>query len=99
MKALYESVNYDKGHEKRSFFQYMEELIDKIYGVETEIVERAAKRFYMSKLCPKDFETRINTSKDRYRFEKLKNQLRNFKMEDQKEKDVGRAIFHTSPEK
>ena len=34
MTVLFESIQYDGKREKKSCFQYMQELIDKIYGVE-----------------------------------------------------------------
>ena len=36
MNILYQSIQYDQKKEKRSCFQYMQDLIDKIYGVEKD---------------------------------------------------------------
>ena len=37
MTVLFESIQYDGKREKKSCFQYMQELIDKIYGVEQQL--------------------------------------------------------------
>lgn len=37
---LYDSIAYDKESEKKNVFQYMEYLIDKIYGVEKSILNQ-----------------------------------------------------------
>ena len=34
----------------------MKELIDQIYGVDNEIIEKAEQRFFISKTAPKYFE-------------------------------------------
>ena len=36
MTKLFDSIQYDSKREKKSCFQYMQELIDKIYGVEPQ---------------------------------------------------------------
>ena len=41
----------------------MKELIDQIYGVENEVVEKAEQRFFISKTAPKSFELRAQVSK------------------------------------
>ena len=45
LTMLYDSIQYDREREKQSCFNYMQELVDKIYGVESEIIDRAKKRF------------------------------------------------------
>lgn len=53
---LYESISYDHETDKRTCFEYMKEMIDQIYGVETSIVDRAQGRFLLSSITPKNFE-------------------------------------------
>lgn len=53
---LYDSVNYNITSEKRTFYEYMQDLIDKIYGVESEIVEKVNKRSMHAKTGPAAFD-------------------------------------------
>jgi len=55
--------------DKQAFFALLQEVIDKIYGVEKEIIENAQKRFMSS--GPENFEELMNKDEETVAFEKL----------------------------
>ena len=60
---VYDSLNYDHENDKRTFFEYAKQLIDQIYGVESQIVERASQRFAVAQTAPKNFEIRAEINR------------------------------------
>ena len=70
---LYESLNYAHESDKRTCFQHMQELIDQIYGVDTEVIANAEERFTLSATAPKHFElvaqlNKLTRKKDRVKY-------------------------------
>lgn len=59
---LYESISYDHETDKRTCFEFMKEMIDQIYGVESQIVDKAMDRFAIGSIVPKNFDiiTKMN---------------------------------------
>ena len=53
---LFESLNYDYDKDKRTCFEYMEQLIDQIYGVESQIIEKANHKISFAGTGPKNFD-------------------------------------------
>ena len=83
--------------DKQAFFALLQEVIDKIYGVETEIIDNAQKRFMIS--GPENFEELMDKDEETVAFEKLQTKVKNWKSEETKEKEVSRAIFLATPDK
>ena len=75
----------------------MQEVIDKIYGVEKEIIDNAQKRFMNQ--GPENFEELMDKDEETVAFEKLQAKVKNWKSEETKEKEVSRAIFLATPDK
>ena len=75
MTMLYESLNYDHETDRRTCFEYMKELIDQIYGVETQIVDNASRRFSISNAAPQKFELKAQVTRSSQPKEKLKHKV------------------------
>lgn len=75
ISMLYESLNYDHESDKRTVFEYMKQLIDQIYGVEAQIVDKAAHRFAIASAAPKKFEIKAQVNRSVEPKEKLKHQV------------------------
>ena len=56
VQALFESIQYDHTTDKRSFFEFMQQLIDQIYGVDNQVVKDATERFPVN--MPKHFDSK-----------------------------------------
>mmetsp|Transcript_16224 Transcript_16224/g.20574 ORF Transcript_16224/g.20574 Transcript_16224/m.20574 type:complete len:138 (+) Transcript_16224:1676-2089(+) len=98
---LYEKAQSIKNrHQKKDFFDLVQETIEQIYGVEKEKVINAQERFMRAKAtCPQNFEEKLMKNEAVLALERLLSQVKAWKSELEKEKDVSRAIFLLTPEK
>ena len=93
IKMLFESLNYQYETDRRNIFQHMKELIDQIYGVENEVVEKAEQRFFISKTAPKSFELRAQVSKFAQREDKVKAFISNIKTSEAESSLLTKEVF------
>lgn len=85
---LYESISYDHETDKRTVFEFMKEMIDQIYGVESQIVERAMERFAIGSTAPKNFDIITKMNKSPLRKELLQKKIGKMQTDTMKSKNL-----------
>lgn len=93
-------MSSDFPNDKKDFFDVLDQAIEQIYGVESETVHTAQKRFMVANAtCPPNFEEKLTRNQGFFALERLLKQVNAYKTDSQREKDTTRAIFLLTPEK